>query len=87
MRYEMTAAVAPQEQTMRLDHDEVAARSMLVITMRRLRRSQRENKGFWRAVSPPNLPDLGKPAYWLKSVLFKLARTTLRMSLLPAYMP
>jgi peptide/nickel transport system permease protein len=50
MRYEMTAAVAPQEQTMRLDHDEVAARSMLVITLRRLRRSHTAMLGLFIVV-------------------------------------
>jgi peptide/nickel transport system permease protein len=39
MRHEMTAVVASQGQMMRLDHDEVTARSMLAITLRRLRRS------------------------------------------------
>ena len=39
MRNEMTAVVAPQGQIMRGESDEVQARSMLVVTLRRLRRS------------------------------------------------
>ena len=39
MRNEMTAVVAPQGRTTRGEPDEVQARSMLVVTLRRLRRS------------------------------------------------
>src|SRR5688572_3154331 len=39
MRHEMTVAMPPQGQMGRVEQDEVTARSMLVITLRRLRRS------------------------------------------------
>jgi peptide/nickel transport system permease protein len=39
MQHEVTTAVASQRQTIGLEHDEVTARSMALITLRRLRRS------------------------------------------------